>query len=180
MDLTFQTERLTDKLWVEMISLIQVHFKEVGTFPDLQISPDFRRYFSLDQNGMLRIVTARGGEVLVGYLWMIIIPPLHYSDILMADNDAIYLRPDFRKGSNARDMIRVMEKELMKHPGIKAVQMRVKAGIIDYGGMLEKMGYRENERIYMKRLNYDRSDHLGLTDFIRQEEDDHDPDQPRP
>jgi GNAT superfamily N-acetyltransferase len=81
----------------------------------------------------------------------VVAPSTHYS-ILVACDDAHYLKPEYRKGWTGIRMIRAAE-EMLRDLGVKTISYHQKTRPdIDKGAVFERLGYELTERIYMKVL----------------------------
>ena len=80
--------------------LIKLHYEEIAVNKDvIPLDPDWDRYKYLDDNGLIMIITARDESKLVGYSIFFITSHLHYKSTVYANNDLLYLHPEYRKGS---------------------------------------------------------------------------------
>lgn len=80
-----------------LAALLEAHVAELATYPDLmRLSPDWDRYQALDEAGVLVLLWAWRGDELVGYACTIVTPHLHYSDLVVASNDVLYVLPEHR------------------------------------------------------------------------------------
>jgi len=83
----------------ELPPLFKKHYDELATHKDaIQLEPDWDKYFALDFDGNLRILTVRDNGMLVGYLFLIAGPGLHYATTLQAQVDMFWLDPLYRAG----------------------------------------------------------------------------------
>jgi len=119
------------------------------------LAPDLPRYIYFEQQGMLRIMTARSSGKLVGYATICVLPHLHHLSTVFASVDTLWLRPDYRSGWTGARMIRHIERN-MKKLGAAVVQIASKVHYqADRGGtakLLEHLGYRPTEVSYAKVL----------------------------
>ena len=104
---------------------------------------------------MLRCLTVRDGPALVGYVFVLVFPHLHYASTLWAQTDIFWLDPAYRQGLAGYRMLRIMEKSL-KEAGVKAVAVNVKlhfeASRGTIGKLFERLGYKPIETIYSKYI----------------------------
>lgn len=84
----------------ELLPLFEKHYDEVGAFGGIKtgLNIQWAAYAVLEEKGMLHFVTARSGKKLVGYYVSIIAPHLHFKNILVAENDTLFLRKKYRTG----------------------------------------------------------------------------------
>lgn len=151
--LTFAVESF---FWMEreLKGLIVEHWQEVTSNPDtMPIDPAWETYRELDSIGRLFCLSARNErKELVGYVIHLVYPALHYKNILMASDDAHFLKKEYRKGSAALRMFRAVEGELKKM-GVGVVTYHSKTRPdINKRPVFERLGYAGHEVIFMKRL----------------------------
>lgn len=151
-EITFQVERVTDILG-EVKPLIEAHWEEIALYKDqFPLNPDYEKYKAMDAAGALHAVTARtADDELIGYYISFIMPHLHYQDCIIAMNDILFLREDYRHGRVGMKMIGFAEQELRKL-GVHRMMMHVKVQH-DFSPMLLRMGYTESERCFEKLLS---------------------------
>lgn len=133
----------------EIHPLLARHWKEIAKYPDIPLKPDWIKYQRIEDSGNLRIYTARDCGCLVGYALFLVDRGLHY-DVRMANQDILFLLPEYRKGRVGVNLIRYAERRL-KADGVDMIAHHVKT-TNHVGRLLEAMGYEEVDRIFMKRL----------------------------
>lgn len=106
-------------------------------------------YAALEQAGGVVAFGAFDGEEMVGYSVAILGPHLHYS-YLYAHHDALYVRPDHRKGSLGLRLIRATEAE-SKMRGAVCVTWHVKPNS-KLESILNRTGYTVEETVYRKEF----------------------------
>ena len=99
--ITIQSEDLPDA-WNEMLPLFEDHYLEVAHNLDIPLDPDTRRYMLMHDAGLMRLVTVRRGEELIGYSLWIVQAAIHYMGSLQAMEDVIYIKPECRGGLGAK------------------------------------------------------------------------------
>lgn len=150
MPVIFAREPLTDALWEEAIPLLLAHWHEVSFYKDIPLEPRREIYTTAQENGGLRVFTARNGPALVGYVLFFITPGLHYASSKVATEDVIYLDPMARGTTGAR-LIAFCDAALQAE-GVQVVTHHVKVAH-NFGAMLTRMGYQPQDVIYTKRLD---------------------------
>jgi GNAT superfamily N-acetyltransferase len=147
---TFQREKATFDLFEELLPLLEAHYLEIAHFQDIPLEPDFDRYVKLDENGVLRVFTARDeAGKLVGYSVYLVSFNLHYRSSLQAIQDILYISPD-RRGFG-RKFIAWCDDQL-RAEGVQATYHHVKSAH-DFGPLLARMGYECVDHIYARRLD---------------------------
>lgn len=148
---TFQVERVTDIL-DEVKPLLEAHWREIALYQDqFPLNPDYEKYLALDRAGVVHIVTARTAGELIGYYISFIMPHLHYRDCIVAMNDILFLKSEYRRGRTGMQMIAFAEEDL-KRIGVNRMTIHVKTAH-DFSPALLRMGFTEIERNFDKLLN---------------------------
>lgn len=148
----FQQELVSEVL-SNAIDLITSHFAEVSASLNCsELDIDINRYEALEEIGLLRVFTVRDDDgALVGYASYVIASPLHSSSEAHAYQDALYLRPDCRRGTLALRFIQHCDKELQRG-GIMACTHNVPV-TRDFGKVLERAGYQLSQYQYTRRYD---------------------------
>jgi GNAT superfamily N-acetyltransferase len=156
MSLVYAREDLTPELWAEATPLLHAHWREVAHFEDIPLEPDYEVYAASQKAGFIRCFTVRLDDrneryrlPLVGYALFFVRPHPHYMSCLFAAQDVIYVDPDHR-GLGGK-FIEYCDGWLQAE-GVDVVTQHVKAAH-DFGKLLERKGYVEMDRIYVKRLS---------------------------
>lgn len=151
--LTYQVEKYSDAL-PEMRTLYNDHWLELGTNHDvIKLNMDYKRYEALDAAGVLHLVTVRNHGDLIGYYLSIIMPHLHYADVLTSFGDIMYLQKQYRRGFSGVRLLKFAE-ESMRAIGVKWIfsgsKLHFEEGRL--GKVLELLGYTAREVQYTKYL----------------------------
>ena len=148
MPITYAVERATDII-EEIKPLLQEHYEEIARHQDkIKLNPNYDTYRSMDEAGLLHVITVRDDGVLVGYFICVVMPNLHYQDCLCAVNDILFVGKPYRKGLLAFKMLKYAEKTLRER-GVDKVLINMKLAH-DFGPLLERLGYVEIERVFEK------------------------------
>lgn len=139
----------------ELPSLFTAHWKELALNQDcIPLAPDFDKYYRMDIEGSLRILTVRTEGRLVGYAFLIVGSHLHYSSTLWAHAEMFYLDPLYRQGWTGVKLF----KEVLR--GIKAMDCKMLTVPVKLHFMnarviklLERLGLRQIEVIMAKRID---------------------------
>jgi hypothetical protein len=134
----------------EMKLLYPAHWEEIALNKDvIKLDPDYERYLQFEKLGMLHVVTARADTgKLVGYHIFVLMTHLHYRQSNTATSDITYLLPEHRKGFNGVKFLRFAFDSL-KPLGTQRIYTNCKMHH-DFGSILERLGFKEAERIYTK------------------------------
>lgn len=144
--ITFQEEALVDCL-EEMKPLFEDHWDEIAIHKDkIKLSPDYDQYLRLDCIGILHTVTARDDDKIIGYFITFVMPNLHYKDNLFANNDILFIHPDYRKGSVGYKMIKYALGSL-RELGVDVIQMHEKTQH-SFKPLMDKIGFKHTENTY--------------------------------
>lgn len=145
--ITYQTEswdsyyRDCQELWAENCT-------ELGNGKVL--NPDVATYRSLEQLGMLVIITARNEGQLIAYRIFAVRGNLHHRDVLTAFEDSMFITKAFRFGRVAIKLLTVTE-NIMKILNVQEITCIVNASG-GTGRLMEKCGFELNSLVYSKRI----------------------------
>lgn len=127
------------------------HHKEVDVNNyDLELNPDWKQYYKLEEAGALRILTARDNGKLVGYFFTLVWPSLHFAQVLQATSDILYVMPEYRRGGTGAKLIKEAEK-MMQDAGATRGYIVAKANTAA-ARMLPRQGYKLVENVFFKVL----------------------------
>ncbi len=134
--------------------LFRQHWEEIALNKDaIPLDPHWDRYFEYDLLDVLNVLTVRANGVLVGYLFVLVFPHLHYHSTTWAQTDIFWLDPAYREGWAGVRMFREMETHV-KARGAKVVKVIVKlffeAERGTLGKLLKRLGYTNDETIWSK------------------------------
>lgn len=136
----------------EMRPLFERHWREIATYDDIPLDPDYAAYEAIEQAGGLIIYTARDGGTLAGYaVFMVRASHLHYKSHGWALNDIFWVAPEFRGWGVGGLLMDFIEAD-MRARGVNVVQMRTKVIHPHLGKLLGGRGYRLIEYGHEKRL----------------------------
>ena len=151
--LTLQWERLAH-ISRELLPLFRKHWKEIALNQDtVELAPDWDRYFDLELQGVLHILTARYSGLLQGYVFNLIGPHLHYATTRWCLTDMFWLDPRSRLGWFPVKML------LENLAGLKAREVRVHNINIKVHfqskrmhKLMTRLGYVPTDIVYQKVL----------------------------
>lgn len=151
MSVTFSEEQVTTALVREFIPLLIEHWEEVGINKD-KIKLNFNAAFYIDgsKNGMVHCVTARDEGKLVGYTVHLVDAPPHYRDNLFAQNDVVYVHPDYRGTYTAIKMCRFAER-CLRDRGVDVITLHMKVDK-PFEAIARRLGYKKTEYLYTKYI----------------------------
>ena len=142
-----------DVLFEDGGGIFDDHWEEVPTLnhDDIGLELDKDKYRQYEAVGHLSVVGAYDEDKLVGYVVMIADSMQQHKGMWQAVTDVVYLKPEYRKGTNAQDLIRFCEEHLKKY-GIDFFQIHVNM-VYDFSKLPESLGYDFAYKIYNKRLS---------------------------
>ena len=151
--ITYGRERIQD-LWDEAMPLYELHRQEIAHWKDMPLSPDIETYNSAEDLNMLRIFTARADSALIGYAYFVVRRHLHY-DAILANEDVLFVHPDWRKGRVGYNLLRFAEQSLRDEWRDKQllISHHVKAASAEVAKLLERMDYELMDLIYVRRFS---------------------------
>ncbi len=132
-------------------SIIPVHYEELALDRDkVPLMVDHDKYFSLEENNALFIVTIRDNGKLIGYYVGFISSEMHYASTFSCMTDIFYVLPEYRKQGAGKILFSHVEKEL-KEIGIDrwfvSIKNHSKAGA---EAMMNKLEFTPIETTYSK------------------------------
>jgi GNAT superfamily N-acetyltransferase len=134
----------------ELKELFPLHYEELCVTKDFPLAPDYDAYKRLADAGMLRCITVRADEEVIGYAIFVIQPHLHYMTCKTAFEDIYYIRPDFRKGRVGIRLFKYAE-EVLKGIGVNRIIMHTKIHM-DNSKLFEYLGYKWTDKLFTKIL----------------------------
>jgi GNAT superfamily N-acetyltransferase len=148
----FQRERIQG-LWDELAPLLEQHWREVAFYQDIPLAPDTEVYGMAEDAGRLRCFTAREDGKLIGYSFYFVQQHPHYVGSKVAQQDVIFVDPAKRRGTLGARLIAWCDEQL-RAEHVQVVTHHVKvAPHLDFGRLLERMGYEPTDTLWSKRLD---------------------------
>lgn len=140
-----------ESVWDEIHPLLEAHYVEIAHYPDIALAPDYAYYRNAQRLGKLRIFTSRVGGRLVGYAIFFVNTHHHYKESLQAQQDILFVLPDYRGGLVGAKLIRYAE-DLLREEDVQVVMHHCKKAH-DLGPLFERLGYELMDMIYVRRLD---------------------------
>jgi len=117
---------------------------------DLRGDPDFDKMAMLEKLDLWHILTVRNNGKLIGYLWALLAPHLHYRNSgLMLIVDAYYIAPEYRRGTGV-GLLKFMEAFACEKKAIK-IYLTCKVHR-DQTKLFTALGYRLSDYAFIKRI----------------------------
>lgn len=132
--------------------LFAAHYEESAKHKDvMRLDPDLLRYRALEAAGSLLILGAFAGTELVGYSVNFITTLMHYQELLVCQNDVLFLREDCRRARNGRRLIEATEAAAAAR-GCELVLMHAKEGSALDVMLSRSAAYGVQDIIYSRRV----------------------------
>jgi len=132
----------------EFMRVLPAHYDELCITKQFPFDPDWDAYDRMAQAGMLRTITVRNDDELIGYIVFYIQPHLHYKSCLTAYEDVYYVKPEYRKGRIGIKMFQYAEMAL-KRIGVNRIIVHTKIHL-DNTKLLEYLGYSWSDKLFTK------------------------------
>jgi len=143
----YSVEVCTESFINEIKPLLEEHWEEIAMYKDkIEFSPDYDKYISLQNMGMLHVVVVRDDGKLVGYFVSFIQPHIHYKKHLFAVSDILYIHPDYRGSTVAYRMFKYAKQEL-REVGVSVLMIHMKTAH-PFGRLCEALGMEKQELSY--------------------------------
>lgn len=134
-----------------LLPLLQAHRDELAAAPHLMaLAPNVDAYHALENTRSLLALVAYRGEEIVGYSINFIGPHLHYSALRYAHNDALYIKPEYRRGRLGLRLMRETER-LAQERGARMMTWHAKPGTT-LEKLVQRLNYEIEETIYFREL----------------------------
>ena len=144
-------QEFLDSVVLDAGVLLEEHWEEVALNKDkIKVNPDWSAYYTLEEQGKLKIFTARYEGILIGYFVVFVSPHIHYKDHLFANNDLIYLSPKYRKGFTSVKLIKFAEK-CLKDDGVSVLVINTK-NHKPFHKLMKFLGFSPSETLYSKYI----------------------------
>lgn len=143
---------LYEEVFEELLPLAEEHWDEVpfGPWKELGLQLNHEMYFVLEEQGFLRLITARDEGELVGYLALLASEMNHHKGIYQATSDVIYVDPAYRDKGVAKAMLEFAFQD-MKANGVEFLNLAVNPNY-DFSEFCERSGGVLTEKIYTWRM----------------------------
>lgn len=148
MSVIFAIETM-DEVLDDMAPLWDLHWEEIALDRQkVPLNPDIDTFRTLEDAGLLLIVTARDEGKLIGYHVTIVRPHLHYKHSLTGYADMYFMHPHYRQGMTGVRLFKFVE-QVLRDMGVDRIYQGTKLHK-DMGRLFERLGYKETERLFVK------------------------------
>jgi hypothetical protein len=139
----------------EFKQIIPAHYDELCVAKDFPLDPNWEAYGRVYVAGMLKCITARTEDELVGYALFIVQPHIHYKTCKTAFEDVYFLKKEHRLGRTGIRLFQFAE-EALRADGVNRVIMHTKIHV-DNSRLFEYLGYKYTDKLYTKILSTEQS-----------------------
>lgn len=150
---SFQWERF-HQIAHELPPIFIEHWKELALNQDaIPLAPDWDKFYNLDVQGILRILTVRVEGHLVGYVFLLVSTHLHYATTLWAHADMFFLDPVARQGWTGVKLFKTLIRDV-KAMGAVNLTLATKLHFSDnrVTKLLQRLGFMPIETVHSMRL----------------------------
>lgn len=138
-------------LYDKLPSLLEDHWEESAKNKRLMVlKPNREAYQKLEDGGNLVSLFAFVDDVIVGYSVNIVVPHIHYVDLITAHNDVIFVSKEYRNSVLGLRLIKATEEECAK-AGARLLLLHAKEDT-PLSKILPRKGYGVQDIIYSKEL----------------------------
>lgn len=134
----------------QALPLMREHFKEIHFLSDFEFNPDVNYYYALEASNNLKLFTVFVDDTLVGYSIYFVRQHPHSKQVFMAWQDAIYLAPEFRGNGMGKELVETADM-FLSEIGCNVVFNFVSSKL-DFGPLLQSVGYELIDKMYARRL----------------------------
>ena len=133
-----------DEMLAKASILFEEHYEEIARNKQImKLKPDEKAYRNLEEANQIFILSAWQDDVLIGYSVNFVLNHPHYADLVLAQNDLLYIKKEMRGGRAGLKLIRETEtyatslgcKLMLWHAkentALSAILPRIKYGVQD-------------------------------------------------
>lgn len=132
--------------------MLEEHWQEVAKHKSLMVlKPDVQRYTAMEQMSMLIGLGAFLNGEMIGYSVTFIMPHMHYADLIVASNDVLFVRQQYRATRVGLKLISETER-IAKERGARMMMWHAKPGTALDALMSRRDGYGVQDIIYSKEI----------------------------
>jgi GNAT superfamily N-acetyltransferase len=137
-DNLLQVERIEDVL-EELKPVHAAHWQETERYRHgIALNPDYNYMINAERTGRFMLFTVRNDDGLVGNCMMYLSRSTH-TQRWVAEEDTIFILPEYRKGRLGVRLIRYVE-DVLRNMGVTEIRVTVKT-VNDVGRLLTHLGY---------------------------------------
>lgn len=138
--------------WPAVQPLLPAHYEELAKFKDIAVlEPDRKRYAEADLRGSLLTLLAYDGDEVIGYAVTYCTVPLHYGSLNSAQNDVLYVKPEYRKGMTGYRLIRLTRERAKARWGTQLLIWHTKPDT-PMDALMPRLGCEKLDHLWAERL----------------------------
>jgi len=116
------------------------------------VDPDFGFYETFEEQGRLRICTARHDSELVGYFIIVTGPSAHYKNLKLCIDDTFYLKPEYRRGFGLYFFVKYCADQMQDFGGAGSCLVISDKENQDMKPILKRLGFAPEEIRWTKMV----------------------------
>lgn len=148
-DHLIQVERIEDVLH-ELKPVHAAHWQETERYRHgIALNPDYNYMINAERSGRFMLFTVRNQSGVVGNCMMYLSRSTH-TQRWVAEEDTIFILPEYRKGRLGVRLIRYVE-DVLRNMGVTEIRVTVKT-VNDVGRLLSHLGYNHTGNQLTKTL----------------------------
>lgn len=159
----FYTEKLDNKLYVELLPILKASMDEVYLIKEdktlansmnldnvLTSNVNYQHYLEKQRQGLLHISTMRYNDILVGHWSLVLNFHGQSKNLLIANCENLHILKEYRKNDNAKKLMIYTENALRKR-GVKQIYFGVNPQL-GTDNMLKRAGWSLDEIVFTKGI----------------------------
>jgi len=140
-----------DEMLAKASVLFEEHYEEIARNKEvMKLKPDEKAYRNLEEANQIFILSAWQDDVLIGYSVNFVLNHPHYADLLLAQNDLLYIKKEMRGSRAGLRLIKETETHATSL-GCKLMLWHAKENTA-LGAILPRLKYGVQDIIYSKEL----------------------------
>ena len=140
-----------DEMLAEATTLFEEHYEEIARNKEvMKLKPDEKAYHKLEEANRIFILSAWQDDVLIGYSVNFVLNHPHYADLVLAQNDLLYIKKEMRGSRAGLKLIKETEKHATSL-GCKLMLWHAKENT-SLSAILPRLKYAVQDIIYSKEL----------------------------
>ena len=140
-----------DEMLAKASVLFEEHYEEIARNKEvMKLKPDEKAYHNLKEANQIFILSAWQDDVLIGYSVNFVLNHPHYADLLLAQNDLLYIKKEMRGSRAGLRLIKETETHATSL-GCKLMLWHAKENTA-LGAILPRLKYGVQDIIYSKEL----------------------------
>jgi GNAT superfamily N-acetyltransferase len=134
----------------ELKKILPLHYEELSVTKEYELEPDYAHYENIAKAGLLRTITVRADNELIGYIIFCVHGHLHYKSCMTAFEDIYFVKKEYRKGRVGIRLFQYAEK-VLKERGVNRIILSTKVHL-DNSKLFEYLGYKWTDKTFSKML----------------------------